>query len=252
MRELIGLHYSPWTEKAQWALDHHHLPYAYHEHLLIFEMPWLRWRLRRFSGAVTVPAMIESENGRTFRFFDSWDIALQADEIGSKEKLFPEKKIDDIRFFNDLSERALDAGRALLIDRMRKDPNGLRASLPPLVPKFLRPYLLFVAKIGLNYIARSFQSEAITVAAHEDILREALETVRRKLNAGKESYLLGDFSYADVTAAVILQTVSPVSEDFKKIGKTLRRVWTHPEFAEEFADLIVWRDRLYQAHRKKN
>ncbi len=32
-RRLIGLHYSPWTEKARWALDRQRVPYAFEEHL---------------------------------------------------------------------------------------------------------------------------------------------------------------------------------------------------------------------------
>ena len=39
--ELIGIRYSPWTEKARWSPDHR-IPYRYTEHLIMLGMPELR------------------------------------------------------------------------------------------------------------------------------------------------------------------------------------------------------------------
>ena len=50
MLDLYGIAYSPWTAKARWALDHHKIPYRYREHLILFGMPELRWRLKKPFG----------------------------------------------------------------------------------------------------------------------------------------------------------------------------------------------------------
>lgn len=251
MRELIGLHYSPWTERALWALDHHGLPYRYHEHLIIFEMPVLRWKLRRFCGSVTVPAMIDPMYRKTLRFFDSWDIARHADRLGGAPKLFPKEHVDEIRSFNDLSERALSASRALLIDRMQHNPEALKALLPSFIPNVLRSPLLFVAKTGLRYVAREFSVRSQSTREHESELREVLMSLRESLASAKSDYLLGNFSYADVTMAVALQFADPVADEFKKIDPDFRRCCRQEQLAGEFRDLIQWRDRLYATHRKK-
>jgi len=57
------------------------------------------------------------------------------------------------------------------------------------------------------------------------------------------------FSYADVICASVLQFVAPVSDRFVPLEPATRRSFTHPELAREFADLLAWRDALYEAHR---
>ena len=43
---LYGVGYSPWTERARWALDHHRIAYRYREHLPMLGEPMLRRRAR--------------------------------------------------------------------------------------------------------------------------------------------------------------------------------------------------------------
>src|SRR5687768_11246992 len=106
MRRLIGLSYSPWTEKARWSLDHHGLEYHYREHTILLGSPRLRLQSRRFTGRVTVPALLDE--GRVFG--DSHEIARRADEVGSGPTLFPSQEVEEIFRWNLLSERALQAG----------------------------------------------------------------------------------------------------------------------------------------------
>src|SRR4051812_4751156 len=54
---LVGIGFSPWTQKARWALDHHGLGYRYHEHLILFGMPQLHWQMRKWREPLTVPAL---------------------------------------------------------------------------------------------------------------------------------------------------------------------------------------------------
>ena len=50
---LHGVGYSPWTERARWALDHHRIPYRYREHIPMVGEPLLR---RRAHGTLRVKA----------------------------------------------------------------------------------------------------------------------------------------------------------------------------------------------------
>jgi glutathione S-transferase len=63
--------------------------------------------------------------------------------------------------------------------------------------------------------------------------------------------VLGEFSYADITMAVILHFVRPVGPDFLGMGKASRRCWSDEELATEYADLLAWRDSLYTRHRRR-
>ena len=72
MSDLYGIAYSPWTMKARWALDHHKIPYRYREHLILFGMPELRWRLKKPFGDITVPLLV---NGGGNSVMDSFEIA---------------------------------------------------------------------------------------------------------------------------------------------------------------------------------
>jgi glutathione S-transferase len=51
--------------------------------------------------------------------------------------------------------------------------------------------------------------------------------------------------------ASALQGVSAVADDYIPLGPATRAVWTQPELAAEFSDLVAWRDRLYERHRRQ-
>jgi glutathione S-transferase len=79
-----------------------------------------------------------------------------------------------------------------------------------------------------------------------------LELARRGREGGSDAqYLLRRFSYADISAAQVLQFVSPVSEAFRsvRIGKASRASFQHEALAEAYRDVLAWRDRLYSSHR---
>jgi glutathione S-transferase len=83
--------------------------------------------------------------------------------------------------------------------------------------------------------------------AARETMRQSLLALRAAL--GGRRTLASDFSYADLTMAVVLQMVSPVEDRFIRLGEARRRVWTDDVLAREFADLVQWRDDLYAAHR---
>ena len=62
--------------------------------------------------------------------------------------------------------------------------------------------------------------------------------------------LLGSLTFADIAAAQVLGFVSPPAFGMK-LGKATARGFTDPEFAVAYADLVTWRDALYEAHRPR-
>jgi glutathione S-transferase len=240
--DLFVLTYSPWSEKARWALDHHRVPYRLHVYVPMVHEPWLRLRLRKFRGRVSVPTFV-SDAG-TFR--DSFDIAREAERIGEGEKLFPADRLEEISSWNDRSERALRAARDRVIARMGQVP-GAEAEGLTFLPRALRSPFRATARTAVNFLRRKYDVES-DLDASQKTMRAELEALRNAL--GNKPYLLGDLSYADITMAVVLQVVLPVSKEFIRLGPAMREVWTNDDLAREFADLIEWRDALYAKHRR--
>src|SRR5579871_3919871 len=118
MTELLGLVYSPWSEKARFALDVRRVPYRFRHYQPLVGEPALRVKLRRFTGRVSVP-VLTLDDGRVLS--DSADIARWADGHGEGPRLFPPQHEAAIAGFIGLSERALAAGRALSLHRMLAD-----------------------------------------------------------------------------------------------------------------------------------
>ena len=55
MRVFTAIPFSPWSEKARWALDHHQIDYREAPFMPVFGEFALRFRMRKPFGAVTVP-----------------------------------------------------------------------------------------------------------------------------------------------------------------------------------------------------
>lgn len=251
--ELIGIRYSPWTEKARWALDHHGFNYRYSEHLILLGMPALRLKTGKLTGDLTVPILIDGEK----KFFDSFDIALHADqwaEAGRSAKLFPptqNERFNRIKYYNDLSERALDAGRALLVSKIPKNRQAVRENIPSFLPQFLRPACTPLVSIGLKYIAHEFDIGSSESKKSAEEFSSILATIDADLTKSASGYLLGDFSYADVAIAAALQLLKPVSNDYVRIGDGMRACMTEDTLSHQFSDLVRWRDSIYERHRPK-
>jgi len=240
--DLIVLPYSPWSEKARWALDHHRVPYQLHVYMPMLHEPWLRLRTRKFRGRVSVPTLM-SDAG-VFR--DSFDIAREAERIGEGEKLFPADHLDEISSWNDRSDRALRAARVHVIARMGQVP-GAEAEGLTFLPRALRSPLRATARTAVNFLRRKYDVEN-DLEASQRAMRAELEKLRNAL--GNKPYLLDDLTYADITMAVVLQPILPVAKEFIRLGPATREVWTNHELAREFADLTEWRDSLYAKHRR--
>ena len=78
-------------------------------------------------------------------------------------------------------------------------------------------------------------------------VRAILEELRRAL--GGRDTMRGEITYADVAAATLMQGIAPVDDRRIRLPPATRAVWTQDDLAREFSDLVLWRDRLYDAHR---
>jgi glutathione S-transferase len=247
MRKLIGMHYSPWSQKARWALDHHGVAYEWVEHMPVLGEALLRLRARRWTGRVSAPLLLE-DDGRVIA--DSWEIARHAEGIGGGAPLFPAEHLDEIARWNERGQAAGEAGRVLVTGNIAADSAALRAALPPCLPRAVRGAMAPVARLGVALLRRKYGASAETRAAAEEKLAAALDPLRDALADGRRYLCGGAFSYADVAMAVALQPVVPVAERFVPLAPATRRAWTNEGLAQRFADLLTWRDGIYERHRR--
>lgn len=242
--DFLALPYSPWSEKARWSLDHHRVDYREIEHVPMLGAPLLRLRAKRPFGRVSVPLLVD---GREV-LHDSLSIARYAERVGMGEPLFPEGMDDAVATWNGRSETILDAGRALLLERIVSDRDALVESVPVAFPSSVRSRLVPVARMGARHIARKYAANGPSGAHERARVRRELRALREIL-AGPQSYVLGRFTYADVVMAVSLQVVRPVADRWLSLGEATRRVWEDPELVQELDDLLAWRDWVYDRHR---
>jgi glutathione S-transferase len=243
MNELVGLSYSPWSEKARWALDHHKVPYRKTEYLPMLGEPLLRLRTRRFSGRVTVPILFAGDA----MLGDSYDIARWAEAHGTGTPLFPTDRPGDVLAWNDRSERGLAAARALGLHRLHADKEAQRESVPTVVPAALRGPGATLTVTVIDFFAKKYGFQGADLTRHHAELRDVLGELDTAL--GGKDYLLGTFSYADVVMAVTLQLVSPVADAYIRMGPATRACCTISDLVTEYPRLFAWRDRLYAKHR---
>src|SRR5262245_34691014 len=139
--ELLGLPYSPWSEKARWALEARAIPYRFRRYAPVVGEALLRLKLRKWTGAVSVP-VLTAEQGTAVA--DSTGTGRWADDRGSGPRLFPAELDGAIVQLVGSSERGLAAGRGLSLRRMLTDDEALLE----MVPRPLRPLGRAAAGVG--------------------------------------------------------------------------------------------------------
>jgi glutathione S-transferase len=247
MTELLGLVYSPWTEKARFALDVRRVPYTFRHYQPLIGEPALRVKLRRPLGRVSVPALT-LDGGRVLA--DSADIARWADGRGEGPRLFPPEHEAAIASFVALSERGLAAGRALSLHRMLADDEAL----VELLPRQLRalPIASRIGSLGIARTLRKYGGHIESREAHRRTLLSVLDDLRAALAKAPQGEqpqtLLGRLTFADIAMAQVVISVEPPAKGLK-LGPASRRSFTDPELRASYADLVAWRDALYAAFR---
>ena len=238
--ELLHIPYSPWSEKARWALAARGVDYKSRYYQPLLGEPGLRLRLKRARGNVSVPVLFTPEGALS----DSLAIAIYAGAHGSGPDLFPADS--DVERWNTFSERGLAAGRALSLMRVLSDQAALKELVPKPLAKALGGVAVRVARFGVKRTLRKYGAPTIDVARAE--LRALLGELRAALGGAAHLYPGHGLTYADIAAAQVLAFVTPPSQGIR-VGKANRMAFTDPELAAEFPDLLAWRDALYAAHR---
>jgi len=249
--ELLGIPYSPWSEKARWALEARKVPYAPVLYQPLLGEPALRWKLRKFTGRVSVPVLTDDE-GRVHA--DSAVIARWADARGEGPALFPAEHAAEIDRFVALSERGLGAGRGLALRRALADDAALAELVPRGVSKVLGPVAIKIAAAGIRRTLRKYGTAGAQRDALEHTLAEVLDELRAALarspSTATPKTIFATFTFADIAMAQVLAFVRPPAFGLK-VKPANRARFEDPAFAEKYADLVAWRDAIYDAHRPR-
>jgi len=243
-RTLFGLRVSPWTERARWALDHHKLAYDYHEHVPMIGEVLLRRKAR--TSKASVPLLSDGDDV----VMGSLEIAKHAERTHGGAPLFPNDNAGEIERWADLAERITKVGRDRLLCRMVASPKAQAESLPSFIPGGLRGALAPTAGMALRFLARKYGSGSDLEAAEkraDETIRPLLEETREAIKDG--GYVLSKdcFTFADIALASSLQVLRPRME--MTLGPATREAWTNEKLADEFEDLVAWRDTVYAKHR---
>ncbi|MEL1264569.1 glutathione S-transferase family protein [Pseudoxanthomonas putridarboris] len=228
---LVGEAFSPWTQKARWALEYGGISHGYREYTPTLSEPRLRWELRQWRGAVSVPVLLLPD--RVLR--GSWDITCHADACTGDGRL---GELARISGWNTRADAGLAEGRARLLAALEQDRDALTESLPTVLPSMLAPALRPVARDAIARLQRKYAH-----LAQPGAMRRALTEARERVQAHGGGFLLGRFSYADMVAATLLEMVRPRAQGCA-LGAASQRCWTDAALADEFADLLAWRERL--------
>jgi glutathione S-transferase len=235
---LYAASFSPWTERARWALDHHALPYRKVEHTVLLGEPLVRLKTGKWSGPLSFPIFLDGE----LRIFDSVDIARHADVCGAGPKLFRPEQGPEIDQWIIRSTDLLEAGRSILMPRLAADRDARRESLPRPLQAFA-PLLDPLTRRAVEHVRRKYHMADAHAA--ERAIRGILEAVRQRLQRSG-TMVEGGFSFADIAVAAAMQMVKPVSHPAMRLGAAQRGAWTQAGLAGEFADVLAWRDRVYR------
>lgn len=250
MTYLLHLPYSPWSERARWALDLRGLDVPRKTYAPLLGEPALRFQLRKLRGTVSVPVLF----GAGAPVEGSWAIARWANQHGDGPDLFPAEHLAKIEAWNQCSDRALDAGRGLSLARVSRDKEALAELLPGPLRSLLGTKGAPIARFGVWRTLHKYGADPTAADRHRAVLRQCLLDLRADLAAGQSRgeprTLLPTVTYADITLAQALVFVRPPDAPWLPLGPANRKAFGDEELAREFADLLTWRDDLYQRWRR--
>ena len=241
---LYAASYSPWSEKARWALDHAGVSFAEVAYTPLLSEPAFRLKRGSLTGAVSIPTLLGAEGPIS----DSLRIARWADGQGDGS-LFPEAHLEEIEEWNYRCEAALSAGRILATRRVAGSEPARREALPAPLRGALYPFFAPLADLGIAFLTRKYRFGEASSESAEQAIRKTLESGRLAIR-GEGGHPVGDrFTFADIALANSLHFVSPHAS--LKMGEATRACFTQAALAQEFADLLAWRDACYEAHRRR-
>ena len=229
---LVGESFSPFTQRARWALEYAGVSHRYEEYVPTLSEPGLRWRMRQFSGRVSVPVLLTAAG--VVR--GSWEIARYAGAQTGDGRLGDFARSE---LWHQLSDDALCEARTRVVRGVLADPEALDEAAAGVFPAAIAHYFRFVARDAASRLDRKYAH-----LAKRGALLRALCATREGLAKAGGDFLLGRFSYADIAMAVVLEAVAPSARTEPPLGPHTKACWTDATLAREFADLLAWRVRL--------
>jgi glutathione S-transferase len=246
--QLIGLPYSPWSEKARWALEARSVPYTFVPYAPLLGELKLRRLLRQWSGRVSVPVLVPDGEPA---IADSAAIARWGETRGDGPALFPPGREAEMNRFIEASERGLAAGRARSLRRMLEDDDALAEMVPRKIVKSIgRGNAVRLGRFGVGRTRRKYGGHRIDDGEHERVQVEVFDMLRAAI-ATSSPGLLGAFSFADIAMAAPVAFLEPPAFGLR-IGAASRAQFADPALAARYPDLLRWRDALYDAYRPKS
>ena len=241
---LYAASYSPWSEKARWALDHADVAFVEVAYTPLLSEASFRFKRGSLKGAVSIPTLLGADGPIS----DSLLIARWADGQGDGS-LFPEAHMEEIKEWNYRCEAALSAGRILATRRVAGSEAARREALPAPLQGALYPFFAPLADLGIAFLTRKYGFGEASSESAEQAIRKTLEAGRSAI-VREGGHPVGDrFTFADIALANSLHFVSPHAS--LRMGEATRACFTQPALAHEFADLLAWRDACYEAHRRR-
>ena len=239
---------SPWSERARWALDLSGVSYDTIVFTPLISNPYARWLSRNVNRKLTIPLAVSNEGKEREILQDSLEIAQYSNtkRLSDRKDLFPEDHLPQIIEWHELSENLLNILRVRANPRMKSSRELQLNNLPPIIPKMAKPLFLPLSRHALHYFEKKYP---LHPADHDKTLHEGLKKIRSTLSSSTSGYILDQFSFADITVAVIFQAISPGENKFVPIENATRECWKDPELTFEYGDLLEWRDTLYKKHR---
>ncbi len=228
---LYQIYYSPWSEKARWALDFVNVDYKRKNYLPFWGALPLRVATGKPFKKITVPVIIAEES-----IVGSRAIA----EHYAGDRLFHTnmEKIDQV---DALANKLMEAGRVISCEKVLSNEAAMREAAPNFVPKSMR---VKVVKFGINRIKEKYDYQPAGAEQTIEGCLQELESLR-----GGQTTFLDAFSYADIAVCCALQFVSPVAHKWIRLKPEFRTCWTMPTLASKFERLIAWRDETYERYR---
>ena len=232
---VYALHYSPWSQRALWALEHHQIDFQYRKHTPFLGEYALRRRGRSagINGRVTVPMLVLPEKVLS----DSWDIMCYADQVGTGASLQTEES--DVAHWVRRLEPAYDAARRRVTRRTLESKAALTEAAANTVPRWLAGPSRPVAALGARYFARKYEFDLNDTNDQEPLV-DGLKAITEALGDGP--FIYETLTAADMVAASLITAIKPSPS--APLGPATRAVWTDEELAERFSKLVTWRDTL--------
>lgn len=124
-----------------------------------------------------------------------------------------------------------------------------------MVPKSVRwmPGSKLLVRAGIRRTLRKYrglEDADAARAALANVLDEVRAALARAPVTSGVKTLLGRFSFADVAIAQVLAFVEPPAFGLR-LGNATRRSFSDDVLRKRYADLIAWRDALYETYRPR-